>query len=370
MPRSPNLGAQDCHASATEVLLQTSLRHEPKPAQLARHPTSPVAWRGLTQVVPTTRVPTSRLRRPASPRTGDTLWDAGRGVMTEFTSARRNPHTGGMSNKNLVGGRLVAIGHRRLWWATDAMLQTLAPETLTKLNVRAGEHLAAILTTAFLGVAPSDIDTGGGVDLSFPLPHANRQLSRRVFPAGVTEAAFEVKSLPGPHREWEHGIERDQERGLDATGRVLQGTIRRANDVLREALPSLSRASNQLQSKTSATTSRNAFLVVHPFDHMIIECIEHMIIGPLLDPLEGAGDLASVWVLWVPDHLTMWSRDDPGWIDLFFRAATPEEAQSHEPDRLAVLQEAEDYFLTRIGHTAGSPYLFGLSSAWPPAPPT
>ena len=27
--------------------------------------------------------------------------------------------------------------------------------------------------------------------------------------------------------------------------------------------------------------------MVHPLDHMVLECIEHEVIGPLLDPMEG-----------------------------------------------------------------------------------
>jgi hypothetical protein len=269
-----------------------------------------------------------------------------------------------MPNKNPIGGRFVGIWHRTLVWAVDAMVQALPPEKLSKLNVRAGEHLAAILTTAFLGVAPYDIDTAGGVDLSFRAPHGDRPLSPRVFPAGVAEAAFEVKSLPGPHREWEQGLKRDEARGLDPTGSVrTMGTIKRANDVLLEARSSVRMAVDQLNKKTSAATSKNAFLLVHPFDHMAIECIENDVIGPLLDPPEGVDDLATVWVLWVPDHLTMWSRGDHEWIDLFFRAATPEELRDHDPDRLAVLQEAEAYYLERVGRSDRSPYLFRLSSS-------
>jgi hypothetical protein len=215
-----------------------------------------------------------------------------------------------------------------------------------------------------LGVAPYDIDTAGGVDLSFRAPHGDRPLSPRVFPAGVAEAAFEVKSLPGPHREWEQGLKRDEARGLDRTGSVrTMGTTKRANDVLLEARSCVRMAVNQLNKKTNAATSKNAFLLVHPFDHMAIECIENDVIGPLLDPPEGVDDLATVWVLWVPDHLTMWSRGDHEWIDLFFRAATPEELRDHDPDRLAVLQEAEAYYLERVGHSDRSPYLFRLSSS-------
>jgi hypothetical protein len=240
------------------------------------------------------------------------------------------------------------------------MLEALPPEKLSKLDMRAGEHLAAILTTAFLGTGPSDIDTTGGVDLSFRFPGTDRSQGQ-VFPAGVTEAAFEVKSLPGPFREWQRGIERDEDRGLDATGRTLPGMFKGANDVLLEAHASVRRAANQLGKKAGAAASKNVFVVVHPFDHMVVECLEYPVIGPLLDPLEEVGALASVWVLWVPDHLTMWSTGDREWVELFFRAASREEVLAREPDRLGVLQEAEGYYLERLAHGGGSPYRFGWS---------
>lgn len=78
--------------------------------------------------------------------------------------------------------------------------------------------------------------------------------------------------------------------------------------------------------------------------------------------MEGVDDLHSVWVLWSPDHLTMWPQDEHGWIDLLFRAATLEEARSRDPEQLAVLQEVESHFLARPGHTRESPYRFGLSA--------
>jgi hypothetical protein len=47
------------------------------------------------------------------------------------------------------------------------MVETLGPETLRNLKVRAGEHLAALLTTAFLFTPPMRVDTDGGADLCF-----------------------------------------------------------------------------------------------------------------------------------------------------------------------------------------------------------
>jgi hypothetical protein len=120
---------------------------------------------------------------------------------------------------------------------------------------------------------------------------------------------------------------------------------------------------DQLGHKTSVDTSRNAFLVIHPFDHVTAECLTEYVIGPYLDPLEDVGDLDTVWVLWAPDHLTVWSDDGHEWINLLFDVLNPDEAaeRSQKPSLLAILQEAEQYFFTRTGYTDGSPYLFKAS---------
>jgi hypothetical protein len=70
-----------------------------------------------------------------------------------------------MPDGDLTGGLVIAIAPQTLRWATDQMVETLGPETLKKLKVRAGEHLAALLTTTFL----TGIDTEGGADLWFDL---------------------------------------------------------------------------------------------------------------------------------------------------------------------------------------------------------
>src|SRR5258708_6965340 len=83
------------------------------------------------------------------------------------------------------------------------------------------------------------------------------------------------------------------------------------------------------------------------------------ILGPLLDPLPDIDGIDTVWVLWPLAHLTVWSKERRAWTDLLFNAIDPEaQAASDEMDPL---QYAEDYFLTRVGHVGGSPYLFKLS---------
>jgi hypothetical protein len=80
--------------------------------------------------------------------------------------------------------------------------------------------------------------------------------------------------------------------------------------------------------------------------------ITSYLIGPHLDPLENVEDLGTVWVLWDPHHLTVWSSDQHEWINLLFDCVTPDEIaeRSWKPIPLATLQEAEQYFLKRTGY--------------------
>ena len=94
---------------------------------------------------------------------------------------------------------MVAVWYRRLWWAVDELVANLTTEQLSRLRVRVGEHLAAILTTAFLQRAHARVDTAGDVDLWFDLSGV-RGRTAEIIPAQVSSAAFEVKSLAGGFR--------------------------------------------------------------------------------------------------------------------------------------------------------------------------
>ena len=231
-----------------------------------------------------------------------------------------------MTGEDSAGRLSVAIWYRTLWWAVDALAEKLSAQELSSLNVRSGEHLAAILTTAFLHTAPAEVDTTGGVDLWFDMSDA-RHRKAPILPAGALSAAFEVKSLPGGFREFDAGLDRDRARGVDSIGRGFDRTVRAANDVLREADPWVRRAWDQLRRKTSPGTSLNVFLVIHPFDYMITECLTEPVIGMYLDPLEDVSDLDTVWVLWAPDHLTVWSYARHEWINLLFDNMNPDETE-------------------------------------------
>jgi hypothetical protein len=81
-------------------------------------------------------------------------------------------HTRSMSTEDAAGRQTIGIWYRTVWWALDELVAKLPPEQLRKLHVRAGGHLAAILTTTFLRTAPTEVDTEGGVDLRFDLSKA------------------------------------------------------------------------------------------------------------------------------------------------------------------------------------------------------
>lgn len=270
-----------------------------------------------------------------------------------------------MPDGDLSGGRVIAIAPQTLRWAADQLVETLGPETLKKLKVRAGEHLAALLTTTFLLTPPTGIDAKGGADLWLDLSGraADGMNPAPILPDGTMSAAFEIKSLPGPFREYDSSIDRDRARGVNTIGRNLKTPVQAANDVLREAKPVLRRARDQLHRKTSAETSRNIFLVMHLFDHFVAECMQP-VLGPLLDPLLDIEGVDTMWVLWPLEHLTVWSNEQRAWTDLLFNiVADPEAETASDEDELDALQDAEDYYLSRIGHAGGSPYLFRLSAA-------
>jgi hypothetical protein len=186
-----------------------------------------------------------------------------------------------MSSEDVAGRLTVVISHRTVWWAVDELVAKLTPTQLRKLKVRAGEHLAAILTTTFLRTAPVAVDTTGDVDLWFDLRDAQELRPNVILPGRATHAAFEVKSLPGHYREFDASIERDKARGVDTIGRSMEGRFQAAKDVVLDARRSLDKARGQLRRKPrDAGTSMNVFLIVHPLDHLTAECLSDYVIGP------------------------------------------------------------------------------------------
>jgi hypothetical protein len=260
--------------------------------------------------------------------------------------------------EEMHGSPAIAIWHRTVEWASRE-LAALDSNKAAHLKVRSGEHLAAILVSSFLYRMPIEVDVDGGVDLLYSLAELKQDGVRKLFPEGMNRAAFEVKSLGSSFRTMDSTIDRITARGGNPVGLSTSVTTRHAADILADADALLRRAYDGLAAKTDAASSKNAFLVIHPFDHFAIETYEQLAIGPFLPDMTSYDGLDSIWVLWVPDHLSAWSKRLGGWIDLIFTAANPDE--DYEP-RLSVLQDAESVFLEAIGHREGSPYYFELNA--------
>jgi hypothetical protein len=108
------------------------------------------------------------------------------------------------------GTRGIATSLANLRAAVDMLVDSVGVERLRKLKIRSGEHLAAIVTTCFLGSAPTQLDSDGGSDLVFDDYEATG------WRAGVFSSkppAFEVKSLDGDFREFDSYIDRTLKQG-------------------------------------------------------------------------------------------------------------------------------------------------------------
>jgi hypothetical protein len=251
----------------------------------------------------------------------------------------------GAATPNPEGTMAVVIWYRTLDWAVDELLD-MDDQMLAGLRIRSGEHLAAILLTAFLGAAPVSIDIDGGLDLQFDLRTCDGAVG-----AG-TLAAFETKSLCGDFRKFdaERASRKDEWRYVK---------VRSAADILEEARTSLEKAASSLKRKSPDGCTRNAFLIVHPFDHLAVEALRDQLVAPSLPPLTDRASIGldTVWVLWAPDHLTMWSSRDQRWTEMIFTGVNPEEDSRPAIEGLAHLQVAESRLLDGLGGT-DSPYLF------------
>jgi hypothetical protein len=81
------------------------------------------------------------------------------------------------------------------------------------------------LATALLRVAPYAIDTQGEVDLRFELQDP---APLELLPSLKGHAAFEIKSMPGPYRAFDHQVDVTNAGG-DASGMALDLKLESAN---------------------------------------------------------------------------------------------------------------------------------------------
>lgn len=257
----------------------------------------------------------------------------------------------------LVGGYIIALHQSSVSWSVRKLVAAVEAEQLSKLKVRSGEHLAAILGTAFFGVPPVEIDGTGGVDLKFP-GNALRELWRG-YDEEAQYSAFEVKSMSGEYRRFEAQLTRAIDRGEEPTVDMTL-TIEDAKTVLSRAQTLLDAATEQLIRKTASNATRNIFLIVNPLDALAVEATEDPPIARLLPPLQVHAEIDSVWVLWVPDHLTVFLPKRNEWIDLIFSAMNENEQQLNR-GLLSLLQEAEMEYLATTDQRISSPFVFSMT---------
>ena len=270
-----------------------------------------------------------------------------------------------MLEPSAVGSYVVAIHHQTLSWAVHEVRRALSIEDVDKLKIRAGEHIGAVLTTAFLGCAPIGIDRAGQPDLVFDLTRSMPTDSpiSSLGLANTQFADFEVKSLPGRFREFDAAIDRDLQRGNDPESRTFTAVVRSANDVLaREGRAAIDDALGQLNRKSEADHSKNIFLIAHLFDYPIVEMNDAPLMAHQLDPLVDVVGTDTVWVLWAPYCLTMWSAQDTKWVNLLFTAVNQDEDYQADMHGLDLLQHVEAEFLRQTGSKTNSPYVFRLNA--------
>ena len=266
-----------------------------------------------------------------------------------------------MPESSPVGSHIVAVHHSNVFWAAQELASTFDGDDLRKLKVRAGEHLAAILATAYLGCAPIAIDRAGEADLVFDLSRST-SVPQTMGLADTRFADFEIKSLKGPYREFDASIDREALEGRVPRERVYCSTFRAANDVLAlEGMEAIEAAARQLKRKSGDDHSKNVFVISHFLDHPVAEVTDAPLLAHHLAPLVDVVGVDTVWVLWAPHSLTMWSVRNAGWVNMLFSATNEGLSESTLDDGLEVLEQVEVEFLRQAEGGMSSPYLFRLN---------
>lgn len=258
------------------------------------------------------------------------------------------------------GNYVLAIYPQRVRFAANALLKYVDRTQLRKVKIRSGEHLALILTTAFIGAIPRALDHSGGPDIEFDVSETEPDdlLRETVFTS--TSVAFEIKSPDAGYRKFEGAINADVRADRSPRNPQRSVMVQSAQTILEQSQKWIQQARDQLAKKTTKGTSRNVFIVIHMLDFLPAEFMDG-ILAPALDPID-VPDLDSVWILWGANLLTVWSTQRQEWINFLFSATPNEEELQDLPDDMDFLQEVEREYLSGLGITDGSPYLFGLSA--------
>ncbi len=219
---------------------------------------------------------------------------------------------------------------------------------LAALDLNSGEHIAAIVATAFLGAAPTAVDVDGSVDMVFTNLSPNCALTVGCDET-VTAASFEVKSMRGEFRRFFN-------QRSTKIGDSYETSIRTITDIAGEAQTEIRRAADALRAKTDSAQSRNIMIIVHSFEHLAIEVIERLFLSHLLAPPgDDLDEIASIWMVLYPSHVVRWERSRQRWVNLGTGAGT-----IGDPDAIDsfgdVLTASEQLFCET--------YCAGRQSAW------
>lgn len=133
-----------------------------------------------------------------------------------------------------VGSRVVSIPPAYLWRAVELVSNILTPDQIRALKIDSGEHLALLLTTAFLQAAPVSMDVAGDHDLVFDLSGRD-PLAIPAAMLGMSEhrhADFEVKSLPGGFRKFNADLDKAIRHRRPPRRTEFGAKVRSINDIL------------------------------------------------------------------------------------------------------------------------------------------
>ncbi|MCX4632982.1 hypothetical protein [Streptomyces sp. NBC_01443] len=259
-----------------------------------------------------------------------------------------------------IGTHIRAITYDVMDWATEALPAHVSADDLKKLKLAAGEHLAAMLTTAYLGIVPVAADVRGGVDLVYRVADLDSgALSSLLGRNGVEFADFEVKSIPRGFREHDAAISRAL-KGGEGPGTHL-ATVVSANDVVEAARPMIDKAAKQLREKSSPDRARVAFIMSHFFDWPYTECLD-LLIAHTLNAPTLPDEIDAMWVFFAPSHLVVWSAVEQHWTQLLLGSLKEDSAVPEIDFDMELLQHYEGLFLERAGIEGPSPFYYGIKT--------
>ncbi|MEV0277820.1 hypothetical protein AB0I22_15775 [Streptomyces sp. NPDC050610] len=264
-----------------------------------------------------------------------------------------------------IGTHVIAITYEVMDWAAEALSVHVPADDLKKLKLAAGEHLAAMLTTTYLGIVPVAVDIHGGVDLVYRVADSNCDaLSSLLGRNGVEFADFEVKSIPGGFREHDAAVSRALKRGEEPGAHSAMFVS--ANDVVEAAQSMIAKAAKQLRDKSSPDRARVGFIVSHFFDRPYVEYLDPMIAHTLTAPMLP-DEIDAMWVYFAPSHLVVWSAVEQRWTQLLLGSFREDGAAPEVDFGMELLQHYEGLFLERAGVDRPSPFFYGLGAGGLPS---